>query len=90
MLPPGHENTTCAGFQLKSLVTIPAIGSNMALWFSAMIYKQRIMITFRLFLILLLSWLAAGCGQPGPLYLPGSKAPVHVEPEPKPEYEKDR
>lgn len=35
-------------------------------------------------LILLLPLLAflSGCGQPGPLYLPGQKAPIHVEPEP--------
>jgi predicted small lipoprotein YifL len=52
--------------------------------------KYHIMTNFRLFLILLLGWLMTGCGQPGPLYLPGSKAPIHVEPEPKPESEKDR
>ncbi len=46
-----------------------------------------------LFLILLNIGLA-GCGQPGPLYLPGSVAPIHVQPElppksePKPEKNK--
>jgi predicted small lipoprotein YifL len=29
----------------------------------------------------------AGCGQPGPLYLPGQAAPIHVEPEPAPKPE---
>ncbi|MFA5922550.1 MAG: lipoprotein [Methylococcaceae bacterium] len=28
-----------------------------------------------------------GCGQPGPLYLPGTTPPIHVEPEPEPEAE---
>jgi predicted small lipoprotein YifL len=44
----------------------------------------------QLVLILLLSWFVVGCGQPGPLYLPGTKAPIHVEPAPKPESEKDQ
>ncbi|MFZ2404772.1 MAG: lipoprotein [Methylobacter sp.] len=44
------------------------------------------------FLLLLLPYAAlAGCGQPGPLYLPGQPAPIHVEPEhaPKPEPKPD-
>lgn len=36
---------------------------------------------FQLSLILLLSSAFVGCGQPGPLYLPGKAAPIHVEPE---------
>ncbi len=43
---------------------------------------------YKLLLLLPLNLLClAGCGQPGPLYLPGQAAPIHVEPEsaPKPE-----
>jgi len=42
---------------------------------------------YKLLLLLLLSSDLAGCGQPGPLYLPDQAAPIHVEPEPasKPE-----
>jgi len=42
---------------------------------------------YKLLLLLPLAPVLAGCGQPGPLYLPGQKAPIHVEPEPahKPE-----
>ncbi|MGJ0492285.1 LPS translocon maturation chaperone LptM [Methylobacter sp.] len=36
---------------------------------------------YKLLLLLLLSSVAAGCGQPGPLYLPGQPAPIHVEPD---------
>jgi predicted small lipoprotein YifL len=36
----------------------------------------------KLFLFLLLNTVLAGCGQPGPLYLPGHAPPIHVEPEP--------
>ena len=38
-------------------------------------------------LILLLTVLPTltGCGQPGPLYLPGTKPAVYVPPEPAPE-----
>lgn len=38
-------------------------------------------------LLLLLNMILAGCGQPGPLYLPGHAAPIYVAPEPalKPE-----
>jgi predicted small lipoprotein YifL len=41
----------------------------------------------KLLLFLLLNLGLAGCGQTGPLYLPGQAAPIHVEPElaPKPE-----
>jgi predicted small lipoprotein YifL len=39
---------------------------------------------YKLLLFLLLNAALAGCGQPGPLYLPGQKAPIHVEPEPAP------
>lgn len=31
-------------------------------------------------MILPLILLLSGCGQPGPLYLPGQKPPIHVEP----------
>ncbi|MGZ4998243.1 MAG: LPS translocon maturation chaperone LptM [Methylobacter sp.] len=37
---------------------------------------------YKLLLLLLLSPVIVGCGQPGPLYLPGQPAPIHVEPEP--------
>jgi predicted small lipoprotein YifL len=42
---------------------------------------------YKLLLLLLLNTSLMGCGQPGPLYLPGQAAPIHVEPElaPKPE-----
>jgi len=44
----------------------------------------------QLSLILLLGWVMAGCGQPGPLYLPGKAAPVHVEPEKNQEKNQDQ
>ena len=34
---------------------------------------------------LLLPLLLSACGQPGPLYLPGQKPPIYVEPSPEPE-----
>jgi predicted small lipoprotein YifL len=37
---------------------------------------------YKLLLLLLLNPVIVGCGQPGPLYLPGQPAPIHVEPEP--------
>jgi predicted small lipoprotein YifL len=37
------------------------------------------------FALLLLSLTLSGCGQPGPLYLPGTKPPFYVPPEPEPE-----
>jgi predicted small lipoprotein YifL len=41
---------------------------------------------YKLLLLLPLSTGLAGCGQPGPLYLPveGKAAPIHVAPKPKP------
>jgi predicted small lipoprotein YifL len=33
------------------------------------------------FILLLLSLTLSGCGQPGPLYLPGTKPPFYVPPE---------
>jgi predicted small lipoprotein YifL len=39
----------------------------------------------QLFLFLAMISALTGCGQPGPLYLPGTAPPIHVEPEPKPE-----
>ncbi|MCF7965116.1 lipoprotein [Methylobacter sp. Wu8] len=42
---------------------------------------------YKLLLLVLLNSFVAGCGQPGPLYLPGQAAPIHVEPEPAPEPE---
>ena len=39
------------------------------------------------FTLLLLSLMQSGCGQPGPLYLPGTKPPFYVPPEPEPEPE---
>ncbi|MGZ8161969.1 MAG: LPS translocon maturation chaperone LptM [Methylobacter sp.] len=41
--------------------------------------------TCKLLIFLLLGSVLAGCGQPGPLYLPDRPAPIHVEPEPEPE-----
>ena len=41
---------------------------------------------YSLFLLLLTA--LTGCGQVGPLYLPGTPPPIHVEPEPKPEAKK--
>ncbi|WP_174627358.1 LPS translocon maturation chaperone LptM [Candidatus Methylobacter favarea] len=41
--------------------------------------------TPKLFIFLLLGSVLPGCGQPGPLYLPDSRPPIHVEPEPEPE-----
>jgi predicted small lipoprotein YifL len=38
--------------------------------------------SYKLLLLLLLNPVLVGCGQPGPLYLPGQQAPIHVEPEP--------
>jgi len=43
--------------------------------------------TRQLFLFLAACFALIGCGQPGPLYLPGTAPPIHVEPEPKPEPE---
>jgi predicted small lipoprotein YifL len=37
------------------------------------------------FALLLLGLMLSGCGQPGPLYLPGTKPPFYVPPEPEPE-----
>lgn len=45
-----------------------------------------IMKNYSLFLLLLTA--LTGCGQLGPLYLPGTPPPIHVEPEPKPEAKK--
>ncbi|MEQ1543494.1 lipoprotein [Methyloglobulus sp.] len=42
--------------------------------------------SYPLFLFCLL---IAGCGQPGPLYLPTNKPPVYVEPDAEPETNKD-
>jgi predicted small lipoprotein YifL len=39
--------------------------------------------------LLLLATVITGCGQPGPLYLPTEKPPIHVEPEPEPEQNKN-
>lgn len=36
-------------------------------------------------LFLLITPVLTNCGQPGPLYLPTEKPPIHVEPEPQPE-----
>ncbi|MGJ0430961.1 MULTISPECIES: LPS translocon maturation chaperone LptM [unclassified Methylobacter] len=36
---------------------------------------------YKLLLLLLLSSVVAGCGQPGPLYLPDQQPPIHVKPE---------
>jgi predicted small lipoprotein YifL len=41
---------------------------------------NRLMKDFR-FTLLLLSLALSGCGQPGPLYLPGTKPPFYVPPE---------
>lgn len=41
--------------------------------------------TKQLFLFLATCSALTGCGQPGPLYLPGTAPPIHVEPEPEPE-----
>jgi len=41
--------------------------------------------TTKLFLFLAACSALTGCGQPGPLYLPGTTPPIHVEPEPEPE-----
>jgi predicted small lipoprotein YifL len=41
--------------------------------------------TIHLFLFLAACSALTGCGQVGPLYLPGSAAPIYVPPEPKPE-----
>ena len=42
---------------------------------------------YKLLLLVLLNSVVAGCGQPGPLYLPGKAAPIYVAPEPAPEPE---
>lgn len=41
------------------------------------------------FVLLLLGLTLAGCGQPGPLYLPSAKPPIYVEPEPETESNKE-
>ena len=41
--------------------------------------------TSQLFLFLVACFALSGCGQPGPLYLPGTVPPIYVEPEPAPE-----
>jgi predicted small lipoprotein YifL len=41
---------------------------------------------YSLFLLLLTA--LTGCGQVGPLYLPGTPPPIHVEPESQPEAKK--
>jgi predicted small lipoprotein YifL len=41
--------------------------------------------TSQLFLFLAASSALTSCGQLGPLYLPGTTPPIHVESEPKPE-----
>ncbi|MDD1637603.1 MAG: lipoprotein [Methylococcaceae bacterium] len=43
--------------------------------------------TRQLFLFLAACSALTGCGQPGPLYLPGTTPPIHVEPKPEPEPE---
>jgi predicted small lipoprotein YifL len=44
----------------------------------------------KLFLFLSLWSALTGCGQPGPLYLPGTTPPIHVEPEPEPKSEPEK
>jgi predicted small lipoprotein YifL len=39
----------------------------------------------QLLLLLIVSSVLAGCGQPGPLYLPSKAPPVNIEPSPKPD-----
>ena len=39
----------------------------------------------QLLLLLIVYSALAGCGQPGPLYLPSKAPPVNVEPGPKPD-----
>jgi predicted small lipoprotein YifL len=46
-----------------------------------MIFIEHLMKNYKLLLLLLLGSVAAGCGQPGPLYLPDQPPPIHVEPE---------
>jgi len=41
----------------------------------------------RIFIALPGLLMLSACGQPGPLYLPSSKPPIYVEPEPVPEPE---
>jgi len=43
--------------------------------------------SYKLLLLLLLNPVLTGCGQPGPLYLPGQPAPIYVYPEPAPQPE---
>jgi predicted small lipoprotein YifL len=52
-------------------------------------YLQEPMKAFYHLLFILILPLIQGCGQPGPLYLPTEKPPIHVEPEPEPEPETD-
>jgi predicted small lipoprotein YifL len=49
--------------------------------------RRRPIFMLRLFVLPLVLLLLSACGQPGPLYLPSSKPPIYVEPEPvsKPE-----
>jgi len=41
--------------------------------------------SYQLLLLLLINPVLSGCGQSGPLYLPGQVPPIHVQPEVKPE-----
>jgi len=45
--------------------------------------SQRLMKFSQLLLLLIVYSALAGCGQPGPLYLPSKAPPVNVEPGPK-------
>ena len=46
---------------------------------------RRFMKFSQLLLLLIVSSVLAGCGQPGPLYLPSKAPPVNIEPSPKPD-----
>jgi predicted small lipoprotein YifL len=45
----------------------------------------RIVMKYDYLALFLIGTLLAGCGQPGLLYLPTDKPPIHVEPDEKPE-----
>ncbi len=49
--------------------------------------NRRAMKHYKLLLLIQLATVLTGCGQPGPLYLPGQAPPIHVEPEPAPKQE---
>ena len=59
----------------------------MAAWLSLFVKHMNYFKTLSVIITGLLCIMSTGCGQTGPLYLPGQKPPIHTHPETIPEPE---